>query len=376
MVSMLTLALPPFVRTDRSISVHGSSRMEVLRHSTGWAQIIGGPRPPSVQWPRVGQQSRPPVQHDPRQPSTNRPTPVQVKSSGLRPFQDPSVKAAAAKERFTKLETALCAMDGMEGPEVDMVRNAHKRALEAVRFTPIDAQVKECESFLARARSHLEESDFQRATIVQNIEASERLEELRAQQTTTSEPDGFSEVHQLRSRVSQLQAQVDSLRAVPSADCQGPNPKRICRREDFVPHCDEKMQEWIDGRQNDLQAAILARQLPEVARIFQLLSTAAQEWQQIIQEQSSPMPFAVANMVKEVIRVRCGMVGVRVREVSNPGPWFPSRRRRRRVSSDEAGAADASARTFEVDSDNAPLVSPTPVCATVVDSFRWSAICP
>ena len=32
-VSVLTLALPPFVRTDHSISVHGSSRMEVPRHS-------------------------------------------------------------------------------------------------------------------------------------------------------------------------------------------------------------------------------------------------------------------------------------------------------------------------------------------------------
>ena len=28
---------------------------------TGWVQIIRGPRPPSVQWPRVGQQSRQPV---------------------------------------------------------------------------------------------------------------------------------------------------------------------------------------------------------------------------------------------------------------------------------------------------------------------------
>ena len=36
-------------------------------------------------------------------------------------------------------------MDGMEGPKVDMVRNAYKRALEAVRGTPIDVQVKECD---------------------------------------------------------------------------------------------------------------------------------------------------------------------------------------------------------------------------------------
>ena len=161
-----------------------------------------------------------------------------------------------------------------------MVRNAYKRALEAVRGTPIDVQVKECESFLAKARSHLEELDSKRATIIQNI------------------PDASSEVHELRGRVVQSQAQVDSFRTVPSADCQGPNPKRTCRREEFVPHCDEEMQEWIEARQRDLQAAILAGQLPEVARISQLLSKAAQEWQQIIEEQAPGMPSAVANMVR------------------------------------------------------------------------------
>ena len=77
-----------------------------------------------------------------------------------------------------------------------------------------------------------------------------------------------------------------------------PNPKRVCRREDFVPQCDEEMQEWIEGRQRDLQAAIVAGLLPEVSRVSQLLSTAAQEWQQIIQEQSSAMPSAVANIVR------------------------------------------------------------------------------
>ena len=111
-----------------------------------------------------------------------------------------------------------------------------------------------------------------------------------------SPPDASSEIHQLRGRVAQLQAQVDSFRTVPSADCQGPNPKRTCRQEEFVPHCDEEMQEWIEGRQRDLQAAILAGQLPEVARISQLLSKAAQEWQQIIEEQAPGMPSAVANM--------------------------------------------------------------------------------
>ena len=102
-----------------------------MHASSGWVQIIRGPRPPSMQWPRAGQQSRQPVQRGP-QPSHG----MQGKTSGIRPFQDPSVKVAAAKDRVAKLEVAMAAMEGMEGPEVESVRAAHKRALEAVQGFP------------------------------------------------------------------------------------------------------------------------------------------------------------------------------------------------------------------------------------------------
>ena len=75
-----------------------------------------------------------------------------------------------------------------------------------------------------------------------------------------------------------------------------PDPKRPCRRKDFVPRCDEEMQEWMEDRQKDLQAALVAGRLPEVARVSHLLVATAQEWQQMIQQQS--MPSAVANSVR------------------------------------------------------------------------------
>ena len=49
---------------------------------------------------------------------------IQVKTSGIRP---------APKERVLKLETALAAMEGMEGPD--------KRAQEAVQGAPLDTQI-------------------------------------------------------------------------------------------------------------------------------------------------------------------------------------------------------------------------------------------
>ena len=106
-------------------------------------------------------------------------------------------------------------------------------------------------------------------------EAERKLIELRAVAQTPPPSQDGSEVHQLRSMVSQLQAQVDSLRAVPGLDRQGLNPKRVCRREDFVPPCDEEMQEWMESRQKDLQAAVAAGHLVEVARISNLLTKAA-----------------------------------------------------------------------------------------------------
>ena len=123
----------PFMRTDHSISVHGSSRMEVPRHSN-----------------RVGCRSSEDPAHHQCSGRELDSSPVSLFSTVhvshqrtarrqfRRPFQDPSVKAAAAKERLSKLETALSAMDGMEGPEVVMLRNAYKRAwrqCEAPRST-------------------------------------------------------------------------------------------------------------------------------------------------------------------------------------------------------------------------------------------------
>ena len=83
------------------------------------------------------------------------------------------MKVTAAQERVTKLESGLTALDGVEGPEVDSLRMALKRAKE-VKLLPLDVQVKECEGFLSRARAHLTELDAKRATVSANIQDAER----------------------------------------------------------------------------------------------------------------------------------------------------------------------------------------------------------
>ena len=92
--------------------------------------IIRGPRPRSVQWPRATQQSRPiPVQSQPRP-------------------GDPHSRVTAVQERVVKLEAALVALHSVEGPEIESLRAALKRAKD-VRQQPL-------EGFLSRARAHLE----------------------------------------------------------------------------------------------------------------------------------------------------------------------------------------------------------------------------
>ena len=58
------------------------------------------------------------------------------KTSGVRPFQDPKARASAVHECVAKLERALSAMDVMQGPVVDSLRVALRRAREATHSLP------------------------------------------------------------------------------------------------------------------------------------------------------------------------------------------------------------------------------------------------
>ena len=241
---------------------------------------------------------------------------------------------------------------------------------------PLSTQdkVTQCESFLERARKReaaARELVLQAQTELTRlsaevVEGEERLATLRAELERPQPPviavDMSAEVERFRVLVEQLSKEKEDGR--PQI---GP-PKRACRREDFVPHCDEEMQEWTEGRQKDLQAAVMARQAP---RSGEGLPTLVQSSAGV----TTCYPRTVVSDAVcsgehgEVIRVRCGMAGARVGEAAKQGPGRESRRRRRIISSDEAGV-DVSARATEVDSDDAPLVSPTVASVSVVDALE------
>ena len=82
-----------------------------------------------------------------------------------------------------KLQQVLNILGDIEGPEVDGLRAALKRAETGAQGVPVDKQVKDCEAFLSRARAHLEEVEQKRSIVAASISAAEqRLVILKMQQ--------------------------------------------------------------------------------------------------------------------------------------------------------------------------------------------------
>ena len=176
-------------------------------------------------------------------------------------------------------------MGDFEGPEVTRKRTVLKRAQKDAQELPVEVQIREREAFIERARKRIAKIDEDRLSEVRSLEEAERkLIELRQLHRHLRHP---RTVHQLRNMVSQLQAQVDSLRAVPGLDRQGLNPKRVCRREDLDGVAMEGFESGGCGG------------LVEVARISNLLTKAAAEWQEIIQEQGAAVP-SIGNLDDKV----------------------------------------------------------------------------
>ena len=124
----------PVSRPSRFLMVHRGWRSADV--PDGWVQVIRGPRPRSIQWPRASPQSRPvPVQSSPLSQPKQSSVP---KTSGTRPFGDPQVRVTAAQERVAKLEAALAVLHGVDGPEVESLRVVLKRAKE-VKVQPVDS---------------------------------------------------------------------------------------------------------------------------------------------------------------------------------------------------------------------------------------------
>ena len=253
----------------------------------GWFEVIRGPRPLSVQWPKgkgkgkldnganvnlqsgagsgcpVGRWKRGGV-GVPQSSSKVRSLEAALVASAKTEVAaaltrakeqattqvrfDPDAKVAAARDRAARLQTAIGALGDIEGAEMDALKAALKRALKDAQEMPLEAQIREREGFIERVRKRIAKFDEERAAELLRLEESERkLEELRALHKKQDVPppvqfhtDPAGEVARLQQLVSELQRQLHQGLPVPPTVS-----RRVRKREDDVPATEHEVMEWM-----------------------------------------------------------------------------------------------------------------------------------
>ena len=284
-----------------------------LETPNGWFQMIRGPRPPSVRWEKAPQQEQrggrwrqpkaPVLQQFPQRTATTRGAPRQngnafpsapgprLKTSGLRPFQDPDSRVVAAKDRVSRLERALEAMGDSEGPEVDGLRAALEKAREFAKGVPLEKQIKDGEQFLIRAKGHLVELEKERSTVEASIaDAERRLEKLRAQadllppQAPMQPPPSVLPMSDMEAEIKRLREQVAELEGTSATQERPRVRQRISgvAGGGFIPVMPglipAELCQWIEDRQTDLQEALVDG---NTARVLELTSKMAEGAEQL-----------------------------------------------------------------------------------------------
>ena len=140
----------------------GWSQLDV---PSGWVQIIRGPRPRSVQWPRAPAPQRPQQrgqrQGSPKevqQPRQSVQTGSGVVPSGvvpsLLPSHSPETVAVEAAAEVKQLETAIGVL-GENNIHAKSVHEALRVTRNKTKLPPIQEQVESCKNFLERARKRV-----------------------------------------------------------------------------------------------------------------------------------------------------------------------------------------------------------------------------
>ena len=145
---------------------------------------------------------------------------------------------------------------------------------------PIDVQILKCKEFIETLERRLVWLEAE--TVIEKEALSEERARLtRLEQPRIPPPQTEVRVEELMEEINQLRSERDRLArlVVPEPEAGRPDPKRVCRQEDFVPMCDEEMHEWLEARQKDLHTANVSGQISEVERLSKVMAQATQEWQ-------------------------------------------------------------------------------------------------
>ena len=241
-----------------------------------WSQLLRGPRPPSVQWPRargngstVGNQGAQGRQGDQQRKhgQESRQSGQQVRSPA--PARVPPEEAqAAAEQRVQRLEAVLEAFGGAESADTEMLRKMIGRAKAQAKIPSVADCIKGCEVFLNRATKRLQvaESEVEKAIEKKKqmesevAEGQSRLARLRAEMLRESHPpppppDVEAEVQRLRDQIAQLQSQLQSQTTL--RVCRVSGSASLCVSAiPPMPDTVERLRGWLSDRNSELRDAL------------------------------------------------------------------------------------------------------------------------
>ena len=162
-----------------------------LETPAGWYQVIRGPRPKAVQWPRrqwwsssswwqqCGQWPELQSQKPQRRWQRGRPT------RGTNPDE----VMAAARTKVQRLQSAIDALGDSESAEAQWLGEALEKARRAAQERPVAIRVEECQAFLQRSRNRLARLEQEVAAEQKAMEAAQvRLTRLREEMMRAPSP--------------------------------------------------------------------------------------------------------------------------------------------------------------------------------------------
>ena len=185
----------------------------------------------------------------------------------------PEQLRAAASARVLRIQASIAALQPEDTEEMEALQRALTKAQRQMVVPPIDQQIVATEEYVTRVQKRLQKHDVSIAEARKALEEAERaketdvrgladaenlLQRLRRQATEVPvhEPVLPSEVVSLQQRVQQLQTERDSFAKMVQEQVQeSPLKRGRVLREDFVPHTDEELAQWMYARQSERKYA-------------------------------------------------------------------------------------------------------------------------
>ena len=298
----------------------GWSQLDV---PTGWVQIVRGPRPKSVAWPRANIQPKATggIREATRRSEAHRGGTTDEASLS------PEAVVEVSLSKVAKLETALEVLGDTEGPVYEAMQAELKRAKSAAQLQPASVRLEHCRSFIERAKKRISDLEAEKAILEAELkEAEVRLVRLEAE-VAAPPPAGSNKLSAgpiLQQMVNKLQQEKDAF----AEELHGPVERSRVRQRvspshipqvvppmpTLIPH---DLSNWILDRHSDLQEAMSAGG----------------------HQASVGIDISSESRRRETCRIdrrhgtvtQWGFRGVRVGEAANPGPCSRRRRMQRRA---------------------------------------------